>query len=176
MSRHRNFWLASIWQWLHDPSLHQLHLWRKKRERELGECQGTHFGGNSIHCFVSISNQTQTKHNTTLHWLARGEATIFKQGYFNLRSRNNKEEIKPYFSLIIKSYKIEKYNVNISSSMLDSGHSWHLWGQNVTVRGPSTLHKVWELRYKVFIFDKKKEDSWNVTSIPKFGRKIPLRI
>ena len=77
MSRHRNFWLASIWQWLHDPSLHQLHLWRKKRERELGECQGTHFGGNSIHwCFVSISNQTQTKYNTTLHWLARSAASI----------------------------------------------------------------------------------------------------
>ena len=54
-----------------------------RSERELGECQGTHFGGNSIHwCFVSISNQTQTKYNTTLHWLARGEATIFKKGLF----------------------------------------------------------------------------------------------
>ena len=77
MCRHHDFWLANIWQWPHDPSLHQLHLWRKKREREPAECQGTHFGGNSIHwCSVSISNQTQTKYNTTVHWLARSAAPI----------------------------------------------------------------------------------------------------
>ena len=79
--------------------------------------------------------------------------------------------------------------------MLESGHSWHLWGQNVVVRGPSTLHKVWELRHKIFIFDIwfdiirtlffvfskvvvrkieacKKEDSWNATG-KVIWRKIP---